>query len=52
MTKAIIDLQDKIQREGKIRGKEVITASRQLPKRALVEIADLSRFDGARNPQL
>jgi NADH-quinone oxidoreductase subunit B len=35
---AVIDLQDKIQREGTIRGDEFETRSRQMTKRALVEL--------------
>ena len=39
LIQAIIDLQDKIQREGTITGREFDTAGRQARKRALVEIA-------------
>lgn len=39
MIQAIIDLQDKIQREGTIRGNEFETAQRQATKRVLVELA-------------
>jgi hypothetical protein len=38
LIQAIIDLQDKIQREGTIMGDEFRTAERQSPKRALVEL--------------
>jgi NADH-quinone oxidoreductase subunit B len=38
LIQSIIDLQDKIQREGTIEGKEFEVASRQLTKRALVEL--------------
>jgi NADH-quinone oxidoreductase subunit B len=38
LIQAIIDLQDKIQREGTITGKEFETPSRQGPKRALIEL--------------
>jgi NADH-quinone oxidoreductase subunit B len=38
LIQAIIDLQDKIQREGTISGREFETAQRQLTKRALVEL--------------
>jgi len=37
LIQSIIDLQDKIQREGTIMGREFELASRQQPKRALVE---------------
>jgi hypothetical protein len=38
LIQAIIDLQDKIQREGTIMGKEFRTEQRQQPKRALIEL--------------
>jgi len=38
LIQAIIDLQDKIQREGTIMGDEFDVASRQQPKRALLEL--------------
>jgi NADH-quinone oxidoreductase subunit B len=38
LIQAIIDLQDKIQQEGTIRGAEFVAAERQRPKRALVEL--------------
>ena len=38
LIQAIIDLQDKIQREGTIGGREFATRPRQEPKRALVEL--------------
>jgi len=38
LIQAIIDLQDKIQREGTIGGQEFDTRARQAPKRALVEL--------------
>jgi len=38
LIQSIIDLQDKIQREGTIQGAEFDLASRQKPKRALVEL--------------
>ena len=38
LIQSIIDLQEKIQREGTIEGKEFEVASRQQPKRALVEL--------------
>ena len=41
---AIIDLQDKIQREGTISGKEFKQASRQQPKRALMELPILGQL--------
>ena len=50
LIQAIIDLQDKIQAEGTITGREFDTTQRQLRKRALVESADLLCIDAARNP--
>jgi NADH-quinone oxidoreductase subunit B len=50
LIQAIIDLQDKIQREGTITGREFDTVSRQARKRALVEIADPRMIDASRNP--
>jgi NADH-quinone oxidoreductase subunit B len=38
LIQAIIDLQDKIQREGTLMGKEFQTEARQRPKRALLDI--------------
>jgi NADH-quinone oxidoreductase subunit B len=38
LIQAIIDLQDKIQREGTIGGREFNTKARQEPKRALLEL--------------
>jgi NADH-quinone oxidoreductase subunit B len=52
LIQAIIDLQDKIQREGTITGREFDTAGRQARKRALVEIAAPLTSDAARNPVL
>jgi len=50
LIQAIIDLQDKIQLEGTITGREFDTAGRQLRKRALVEAAAPLAVDAARNP--
>jgi NADH-quinone oxidoreductase subunit B len=50
LIQAIIDLQDKIQREGTITGREFDTAERQLRKRALVDSSQLLSLDAARNP--
>jgi NADH:ubiquinone oxidoreductase subunit B-like Fe-S oxidoreductase len=52
LIQAIIDLQDKIQLEGTITGREFETAGRQLRKRALVESADPLTIDASRNPVL
>jgi NADH-quinone oxidoreductase subunit B len=52
LIQSIIDLQDKIQREGTIDGREFKLASRQETKRALVELPILSQYDSARNPML
>jgi NADH-quinone oxidoreductase subunit B len=52
LIQAIIDLQDKIQREGTITGREFDTAGRQARKRALVEITSPLTSDAARNPVL
>jgi NADH-quinone oxidoreductase subunit B len=38
LIQSIIDLQDKIQREGTISGEEFDLPSRQAPKRALIEL--------------
>jgi NADH-quinone oxidoreductase subunit B len=38
LIQSIIDLQDKIQREGTLNGREFELASRQQPNRALVEL--------------
>ncbi len=43
LIQAIIDLQDKIQREGTLTGEEFDVASRQAPKRALVELPILGQ---------
>ena len=43
LIQAIIDLQDKIQREGTIWGDEFNTPDRQKPKRALVELPILGQ---------
>jgi NADH-quinone oxidoreductase subunit B len=40
LIQAVIDLQDKIQREGTLLGKEFAARDRQQPKRALLEIID------------
>jgi NADH-quinone oxidoreductase subunit B len=50
LIQAIIDLQDKIQREGTITGREFETRERQLRKRALVEAIGPLSLDAARNP--
>ncbi len=50
LIQSIIDLQDKIQREGTMSGREFDLKSRQEPKRALVEIPEFSTIDSARNP--
>ncbi len=50
LIQAIIDLQDKIQREGTLSGREFETDARQMTKRALVEMPQLSLLDSARNP--
>ena len=52
LIQAIIDLQDKIQREGTITGREFDTVGRQLRKRALVEATESLVVDAARNPVL
>jgi NADH:ubiquinone oxidoreductase subunit B-like Fe-S oxidoreductase len=52
LIQAIIDLQDKIQREGTITGREFDTAGRQLRKRALVELVGPATIDASRNPVL
>jgi NADH-quinone oxidoreductase subunit B len=52
LIQAIIDLQDKIQREGTITGREFNTRQRQQRKRALVEIPQLLTVDASRNPNL
>jgi NADH-quinone oxidoreductase subunit B len=38
LIQSIIDLQDKIQREGTVSGKEFSVSARQQPKRALLEL--------------
>jgi NADH-quinone oxidoreductase subunit B len=50
LIQAIIDLQDKIQQEGTITGREFETAARQLRKRALTESGDPLTLDASRNP--
>jgi NADH-quinone oxidoreductase subunit B len=50
LIQAIIDLQDKIQREGTRSGREFATTARQQPKRALVELTGMPQIDSARNP--
>ena len=50
LIQAIIDLQDKIQAEGTVTGREFDTGQRQLRKRALVEANALHVLDAARNP--
>jgi NADH-quinone oxidoreductase subunit B len=50
LIQAIIDLQDKIQAEGTITGREFDTRERQLRKRALIEADVLGLPDAARNP--
>jgi NADH-quinone oxidoreductase subunit B len=47
LIQSIIDLQDKIQREGTIMGREFDLAARQQPKRALVEAPGLILPSGA-----
>ena len=43
LIQAIMDLQDKIQQEGTLSGKEFDTHSRQQPKRALLELPVLGQ---------
>jgi NADH-quinone oxidoreductase subunit B len=50
LIQSIIDLQDKIQREGTLMGREFELQARQQPKRALVEVQARSIVDSARNP--
>ena len=50
LIQSIIDLQDKIQREGTLSGREFATTARQQPKRALVELTSLPQIDSARVP--
>ena len=50
LIQGVIDLQDKIQREGTIGGAEFRLQARQQPKRALVELTGLPQIDSARNP--
>jgi len=52
LIQAIIDLQDKIQSEGTITGREFNTQQRQQKKRALVETTDSLTTDASRNPVL
>ncbi len=40
LIQSIIDLQDKIQHEGTVGGREFATRARQQPKRALIRLAD------------
>jgi hypothetical protein len=42
LIQSIIDLQDKIQQEGTISGREFLARKRQEPKRALVELPVIS----------
>jgi NADH-quinone oxidoreductase subunit B len=49
LIQAIIDLQDKIQQEGTIGGREFAARSRQEPKRALVELNVLTLPRGVSN---
>ena len=49
---AIIDLQDKIQREGTLSGREFNTRQRQDQKRALVACPEVLSLDASRNPNL
>jgi NADH-quinone oxidoreductase subunit B len=50
LIQGIIDLQDKIQREGTLRGAEFRIEAQQQPKRALLELPGLAQIDSARNP--
>ena len=52
LIQAIIDLQDKIQREGTIGGREFNTRQRQDRKRALVESPLPLTLDASRNPNI
>ena len=52
LIQAIIDLQDKIQAEGTVAGREFNTRQRQDTKRALVECPDNLTLDASRNPNL
>ncbi len=48
LIQAIIDLQDKIQGEGTVFGREFTLAERQQPKRALVELPILGQLPTGR----
>jgi len=50
LIQAIIDLQDKIQREGTINGREFNTQNRQATKRALIGDFEGVSLDASRNP--
>ncbi len=52
LIQAIIDLQDKIQEEGTIMGREFNTRQRQDKKRAFVECPEPLTLDASRNPNL
>ena len=52
LIQAIIDLQDKIQQEGTLKGREFNTRQRQEQKRALVECPEILSLDASRNPNL
>ena len=52
LIQAIIDLQDKIQLEGTLMGREFNTRQRQNQKRALVESPEILSLDASRNPNL
>ena len=52
LIQAIIDLQDKIQQEGTLKGREFNTRQRQDQKRALVECPEILSLDASRNPNL
>jgi NADH-quinone oxidoreductase subunit B len=52
LIQAIIDLQDKIQQEGTLKGREFNTRQRQDQKRALVEYPEILSLDASRNPNL
>lgn len=52
LIQAIIDLQDKIQLEGTLKGREFNTRQRQNQKRALVESPEILSLDASRNPNL
>ena len=52
LIQAIIDLQDKIQQEGTLKGREFNTRQRQDQKRALMECPEILSLDASRNPNL